>query len=329
MFWLTLVVVLTIGFSFLCSIWESALYSIPPGRVERLKQDGTSRGVKLASLRDHMDRPVSAILTLNTLAHTAGATIAGSLVPVYLGAEYVTAFSIALVFAILVFSEIIPKTIGYAYANFLAPLFAWPIQVLIWSLYPAVIMSEWITNLVKPKVRDSFPTEEDILSIAHLGVRSGGILPEEAKWLRHVLKLNNLEAKDMMTPWSGVLRLGENTKIEELRDRADRLAHARVPVTRADGSDRVVGIALRHEIVAAICEGRDRMNLSHIAVPVQHVPASMKGHSILKDMIRLKQQLFIVVDDDRNPVGLVTIEDVVEAMLGEDLEDGAELYVRI
>ena len=320
MVWIAIVVFLTIGFSFLCSIWEAALYSVPPSRVEKLRQSGSARGKRLAALRQEMDRPVSAILTLNTIAHTAGATLAGSLVQVYYGSEVVSVFSGAFVFAILVFSEIIPKTLGVAHANRLAPFFSLHIQVLIWILYPAVIMSEWITDLFKPKAKDPFPTEEDILSVASLGVRSGGILPEELKWLKNVLRLNNVQARDMMAPRERILHVAAEDRLKKVKEISKSWDHSRLPLFRGGDPDKPAGIVLRCEVVAAIRDGRDDLTLLELAQPAQVVPASMAGHKILKAMIRTRQQLFLVADEDGKTLGLITLEDVIEEMLGEEIE---------
>jgi len=316
------VVFLTIGFSFICSIWEASLYSVPPGRVELLRREGSSRGVRLAMLRENVDRPVSAILTLNTIAHTAGATLAGSLVAVHLGAEHLTVFSVSFVLAILVFSEIIPKTIGFVHANSLAPLFAWPIQILIWVLYPAVIMSDWITRLLKPSKKDAFPTEDDILSVASLGVRSGGILPVEEKWLTNVLKLNDVEAKDMMTPRSEIMSLDADTRLGDLRGEAGGWNHAHVILTNGGDLDDVAGEVLRREVVAALSEDKFDLKLSDLMRPASITPPTKRGHSLLKEMVALRRHLFIVADEHGKTLGLVTLEDVIEQMLGEEIEDG-------
>jgi CBS domain containing-hemolysin-like protein len=320
MVWIALVVLLTIGFSFICSIWEAALYSIPPGRVEKLRQGGSARGIRLAALRREMDRPVSAILTLNTIAHTVGATLAGSLVQVHYGSEVLSIFSGVFVFAILVFSEIIPKTLGVSYANRLAPIFSLHIQVLIWILYPAVIMSEWITDFIKPKVKDTFPTEEDILSVASLGVRSGGILPEELKWLKNVLRLNNVQARDMMTPLEQIVRLTAEDNLSTVKEDSKSWGHSRLPLFRVGNSDKPAGMVMRRDVVAAIRDGRDDMPLADLAGPAQAVSETMAGHEILQKMIRTRQQLFLVADGDGKTLGLVTLEDVIEEMLGEEIE---------
>jgi CBS domain containing-hemolysin-like protein len=319
MAWIAIVVFLTIGFSFLCSIWEAALYSVPPGRVEKLRQSGSARGKRLAALRQEMDRPVSAILTLNTIAHTAGATVAGSLVQIYYGSEVVSIFSGIFVFAILVFSEIIPKTLGVSYATRLAPIFATHIQVLIWLLYPAVIMSEKITNLFKRKTEDPFPTEDDILSVASLGVRSGGILPEEFNWLENMLRLNNVQVRDMMTPREEIEYAVAENRLLEVKEESKGWIHTRLPLFQGGDPDKPAGMVLRREVVAAIRGGRTDSTLSELAHPVQVVPAFTAGHAILQAMIRSHQQLFLVADDDGKTLGLLTVEDVIEEMLGEDI----------
>ena len=320
MVWIVLVVLLTIGFSFLCSIWEAALYSVPPGRVEQLRQSGSARGKRLAALRQKMDRPVSAILTLNTIAHTAGATLAGSLVQIYYGSEVVSIFSAVFVFAILVFSEIIPKTLGVSYANRLAPLFSLHIQILIWMLFPAVIMSEWITNLLKRKDKDTFPTEEDILSVASLGVRSGGILPQEHKWLKNMLLLNNVQAGDMMTPLDKILFLTAENRVSDVAEDSKRWDHSRLPLFQKGEPDKPVGIVQRRDVGIAIHDGHDELPLTELAMPVSTIPASMAGHTILQMMIRTRRQLLLVTNPEGKIIGLVTLEDVIEEMLGEEIE---------
>ncbi|MHC4661831.1 MAG: CNNM domain-containing protein [Planctomycetota bacterium] len=320
MFWLAVVVILTIVFSFMCSIWEAALYSIPPGRVEKLRQSGKARGKLLAVLRQNMDRPVSAILTLNTIAHTTGATLAGSLVQVYYGSQWLSIFSGVFVFAILVFSEIIPKTLGVCYANRLAPFFALQIQILVWALYPAVIMSEWITRLFKPKKKDAFPTEEDILSVASLGVRSGGILPEEHKWLENVLRLNNVQAKDMMTPREKILFLAAEESVGEIIEASKDWDHRHLPLFHEGDLDKPAGAVLRLDVVAAVRDGREDVKLRELAKSADVVPPSKAGHEILQEMIRKHQELFIIADAEGKTLGLVTLEDVIEEMLGMEID---------
>ncbi len=329
MFWLTVVVILTIGISFACSIWEAAIYSVPPGRVEAMRRQGTSNGKKLAVLREKMDRPVAAILSLNTIAHTMGATVAGGMVQLHLGSEYLPVFSLVLVFGILVFSEIIPKTLGFAYAGQLAPLSAWPVQVLIWLLYPAVILSGWITKLVKPETEESFPTEDDILSVAHLGVNSGGILPEEAKWIKNVLRLNNVQAQDIMTPRVMIDHLDAQTRLSQIRDKAGQWAHSRILLTRKADPDQVEGFVLRHEVISALCEGAEDVPLLELSRPAPAVPFSMRGHHLLKEMIEKRRHLFIVIDEFGGTAGLVTLEDVIEAMLGEQIVDESDKHTSL
>lgn len=321
MVWIVLVVTLTIGFSFTCSLWEAALYSIPPSRVERLRQSGSKTGELLAKFRSNMDRPISAILTLNTIAHTAGATLAGGLVAVY-WEEHITLFSVLFVIAILVLSEIIPKTLGFTHANRLAPFFAWPIQALVWALYPAVIMSEWIVKFLTPDDnKDPFPTEEDILSVARLGYKEGEILPEEWQWIRNMLKLNDARAVDLMTPRSEVLFVDADTPVGELEGKAAEWPHSRIPIVRDSDPDRIAGKVLRHEVIAAICRGEMDLRLSELGRKVPAVSGDVRGHVLLREMIKRRKHLMAVTDQAGKTLGIVTMEDVIEHMLGVEIED--------
>jgi len=327
MSWIIVVVVLTIGFSFLCSIWEAALYSIPPSRVEYLRQQGTSRGRRLSYLRKNIDRPISAILTLNTIAHTAGATVAGSLVEVY-WEGHLTLFSILFVIAILVLSEIIPKTLGYIHANRLAPLSAWPIQGLVWILYPAVVLSRWITHLLQAKQKEKYPTEEDILSVARLGVQEGEILPEEGRWLKNVLALNDVTVGEIMRPVTEVIYEDPETSLAKVRDKATIWPYSRMPLFENGDPDRPAGKILRKEVLGALSQDRWDLKLADLARPIGSVRKDTPAHHILRRMIKERHHLFLVADEQGKTNGIVTLEDVIEAMLGIDIRDEAEIIGR-
>ncbi len=327
MTWIVVVVLLTVGFSFLCSIWEAALYSIPPSRVEFLRQEGSRAGIRLSSLRKNIDRPISAILTLNTIAHTAGATVAGSLVEIY-WKGHLTVFSVAFVIAILVLSEIIPKTLGYVHANRLAPVSAWPIQVLVWILYPAVILSKWITRLLKARGKESFPTEADILSVARLGVQEGEILPEEGRWLKNVLALNDVKAGEIMRPKEEIFYEDANTGLEEAKDTAASWPYSRVPLFVDGDLDRPAGKVLRKEVSAALNREKTDLKLVDLARHIGSVHPDTPAHHLLRRMIKERRHLYMVRDEQDKTRGIVTLEDVIEVMLGIDIRDETESVIR-
>ncbi len=145
------IVVITMLLSFFCSLSEAALYAVPASRVEALRHRGVGSGLRLAALRAHVERPITAILLLNTFANTMGAAIAGSLVGAVFSPEAVLEFSFIFTVAILVFSEIVPKSLGVGYAGGLAPLLAWPIQIMVWVLFPIVWLGERLTRLIAPR----------------------------------------------------------------------------------------------------------------------------------------------------------------------------------
>jgi CBS domain containing-hemolysin-like protein len=316
---LVVTVLLTLGLSFLCSLSEAALYAVPVTRVETLRQAGSSLGVRLAGLRERVERPITAILTLNTFANTMGAAIAGSLFAGLFGARFVIVFSLALTIVILIFSEIVPKSIGVAFSRTLAPWLAWPIQVMVWALLPLVWLGEQLARLISPRRQIPGPSEDEIIALAMLSARGGGILAKEAHWVRHVLRLNDVTAGDIMTPRPVMQTLEGGRTVGELAGDLQALGYSRLPVTTADGPDHITGIVMRRRIVNAFLEGERERTVAELQQPASFVPATTRGHQLLDLFIRQKSHLAIVVDEYGGTMGVVTLEDVIEAMLGEEI----------
>jgi CBS domain containing-hemolysin-like protein len=179
-----LIVGISLFGSFLCSLFEAALYSIPPTRVEAMRRAGKLGAKKLAGLRARIDQPIAAILTFNTITHTMGATWAGALVGETYGNYWVTWFSVAFTIAILFLTEIIPKTIGVVHAGTLGSLSAWPIQAMIWLVWPLAWISVKVTERLTKRAEAAGPSEEEILVMADLAHKSGKVLPEEHSWIQ-------------------------------------------------------------------------------------------------------------------------------------------------
>jgi CBS domain containing-hemolysin-like protein len=219
----------------------------------------------------------------------------------------------------MVFAEIVPKSLGVAYSRVAAPWFAWPIQGMVWALYPFVRAGEGLTALLAPRRGREGPSEEEIIALASLGARGGAISPKEAHWVQHVLRLNDVAAVDIMTP-RPVMRtlLGEKT-IGELGPELLTLNFSRIPVVTEEGPDFITGIALRRKLVNAYLEGRRDAKVADLQETALFVPATMRGHQLLHFFIEHKMHLAVVVDEYGGVMGLVTLEDVIEAMLGEEI----------
>lgn len=321
-----LVTVFTLSVSFFCSMSETALYSISPGKIESLRSAGKRSGRQLAKLRERIEQPLAAILILNTISNTAGASLAGALVGQQYDSTVVGIYSGFLTLAILWFSEIVPKSIGVYYAPIIAPLIAGPWTVIIFALRPLVWASEKFTSLIKPKSDASPHTEEDILSMARLGLRSGAILPEEMAWLGNVLKINDKTCKDMMTPRPVVFFLQKDQRIGDLKEKILTYPFSRIPVAEEHDLDTTCGIVMRRRLLEAVVQGRLDATVGDLMWPTHFVPESMRGHIVLQEFIRKQHHLFMVVDEHGGVEGLITLEDVLETMLGQQIVDEFDRY---
>jgi len=318
---IVLVVLIMLAVSFYCSIGEAALYAVPPARVEALRAEGSSTGLRLGHLRDRIERPITAILFLNTFANTMGAAIAGALVGAYFVEDAVLPFSVVLTLLVLLFAEIVPKSLGVGYARTLAPWLAWPIQIMVWLFYPLVAFGEFLTRLFSPAAGKDGPNEEEIVALAGLVARGGEILPEEERWVRNVLRLNDITAGDMMTPRPVLETLVGSTLLGDIEPQVPALQYSRLPVITEEGPDHVVGIVLRRQLVNACVGGEKDKKVEDLARPAMFVPAAMRGNDLLTRFIKEKSHMAIVVDEYGGTMGVITLEDVIEEMLGTEIVD--------
>lgn len=320
------VVIMMLVLSFFCSISEAALYSVAPARVETLRNKGASSGLRLSMLRERIERPITAILFLNTFANTMGAAVAGALVGAYYAQERVLPFSIALTMIVLVLAEIVPKSLGVGFARSLAPLLAWPIQALVWAFFPLVHAGEWLTRIIVPRHRKRGPEEDEIMALARLGAHYGTILPEEERWIRSMLHLNDHTATDMMTPRPVLTTLVGSRTVSEIEADIPALMHSRIPLTTEEGPDHILGVVLRRKLFDAVVKKQKHRKLEELAGPALFVPATMRGHQLLLNFIEKKTHMAIVMDEYGGTMGVVTLEDVIEVMLGTQIVDEFDLH---
>ena len=320
------IVIVTLLVSFFCSVSEAALYAIPPARVESLRKSGSRGGRLLARLRDNMDEPISAILTLNTIANTVGSTFAGALVKQASGSMALGIFSACFTLAILFCAEVIPKTLGVAYSRSLAPILVFPIRIFIVGLWPLVKVSRLLTRFIQPRSIKDAHTEEDLLSAARLSYKYGKILPDELMWLDNVLHLNDITAKDIMTPRSVISFVNDDLKLRDLKGKFGTWIHSRIPVVSDGNLDKLLGIVLRRVIMEEIIRDRLDKKISDLMKPAHFVPESMRGNQLLNEFILRREHLFIVVDEHGGTEGIVALEDVIEALLGQQIVDEFDRY---
>ena len=316
--------ILAVGFVIIisagCSMFEAVLYSVPLRHLETMARSNRKSGIILKKLRRDVDKPITAILTLNTIANTAGASIAGAMAASYLGSELLGYFSVFFTIAILIFSEVIPKTAGVVYAKQLSNLIAYPLNWLVGFMTPVVWLISIVTRIIsKNKPKDSISPDE-IKMMAQASLRTGSIERYQEMVIANVLSLGNKSAKDVMTPRTVVFSLDKDLTLKEAYTETKELEHSRIPVYD-DGSEDIVGIVLTKELYKALAEGKGNMPLKDIMRHVRFVVETARLNNVLMDFINSREKLFVVIDEYGGLSGVVTLEDVLEEILGREILD--------
>lgn len=316
-------VILAISVSALCSVCEAVLYSISASQVEMLKKSGDKTAFHLQRLRADIDEPITAILTLNTIANTVGAAVAGASAARLFGDQNFILFSGTFTLSILIFSEILPKTIGVTYAYRLAPFITYPLLIMVLTLKPIVWLCRSITRILPQKDEDSISAEE-IQTIAALSLESGDIEEDEEKVINNIIELKNKIVREVMTPRTVTFSLNVHITVGEAMTMVTELSsHSRIPIYDNEPND-VVGIVMRKDILQAAAEGKNKLKLSDYGHPVHFVPETAPLNRILVDFFDRRQHLFVVVDEYGTVTGIISMEDVLEEIVGREIIDESD-----
>lgn len=309
-----------LGLSFLCSVLEAVLLSTPISFIS-MKE---SQGVKTASLmmkyKTNVDRPVAAILTLNTVAHTIGAAGVGSESVKVFGEAYFGIISAILTLLILVLSEIIPKTIGASYWRTLAMPSAKIIRVLVVITYPLVWLSELLTRCVSPKIQPLTVSREEVAAMVNVGTDEGVIELAENKVIQNFLKLSNVCAEDIMTPFVVVSSVSAKTTMKEFYDDQSLSSFSRIPVYDCK-REFITGYVRRANVLEMLTQDKFSMTLAEIVRPILFFMEDCKVSDIWQKMLEKKEHISVITDEYGCMRGIVTMEDVIEAMLGVEIVD--------
>jgi CBS domain containing-hemolysin-like protein len=306
-----------------CSLFEAVLYSVPMRHIETMVQQGRQSGKILKSLRRNVERPISAILSLNTIANTAGAAIAGSAAASLFGHEWLVYFSIAFTLAILIFSEVIPKTAGVVYAKSLARLIAIPLRWLVLIMNPVIWLCSHITALIGRGESHESVSPDELKTMARLSLRMGEIKPYQESVIDNVLALDTKAVKDVMTPRTVIFSLSEHLTLEEVGQAAPKWEHSRFPVFDEDQED-IVGIVLTRELLIALSKGMKNMALTELMRPVHFVAETARLSTVLMEFIESREKLFVVLDEYGGLSGLISLEDILEEILGREIIDESD-----
>ena len=267
-----------------------------------------------------MDRPIAAILSLNTIANTGGAAVVGAVALKLFGAAWVGYFSVIFTLLILLFAEVIPKTAGVTYSRLLAGLIARPLQLLVWVFTPLIWLTRFATRLVSRGHEEQRVSAEELIVMARLGEKSGGIDEHEARVIHGILSLGDKTVRQIMTPRTVMFTLSVGMTLKEVQEEVGMLSHSQVPVYDENHED-IVGVVHRREALAALAEGQEEKRLEEVMRPVEFVAESLSLEQLLELFLERRKHLVVALDEFGGLAGLVTLEDVLEEILGEEIVD--------
>ncbi len=311
---------LALGVSFLCSLTEASILSIPPTRVSLLLKEGRASGRLLDEMKKNIDRPLAAILTLNTIAHTVGAAGVGAQALALYGREWVAVVSAVLTLLILVFSEIIPKTVGAVYCVGLAGFTAYVIKAMIIVTFPLVICFQALSRLIGGRQEIPSVTRDEIAMVAELGEEAGALAQQETKVISNLLQLHKIPVEKIMTPRSVTFMLQKDLTASQAISESEGLLFSRIPVF-GENPDDVTGVVLRHHIYEALRAGQGERKLEELADPIHPIPENASVRQALNVFMQRSEQIFLAVDEYGGNAGGVTLEDAIETLLGEEIVD--------
>ena len=318
---LLLYVLLALLFSFLCSIAEACLLSISPSYIAGLREKEPAKAARLQRLKeDNLDRSLAAILTVNTVAHTAGAIGAGSKATVVFGDAWFGLFSAVMTLLILFLSEIVPKTLGAVYWRQLAGPTATYVNFLVKAMLPLIVVSEKLTQWISGGKKAQHFNREEFVAMAGIGREQGHINERESKIIRNLFLLKSVDAEAVMTPRSVVSALQKDLTVTQALNARGKMPFSRLPIY-SNQMDAVVGFVLREDLLLAQGEGRGATVISEFRREITAVLSSTSLSSLLETLLHQRQHIAMVVGEYGETKGLVTLEDVMETLLGIEILD--------
>jgi CBS domain containing-hemolysin-like protein len=314
-----------LSISFLCSLLEASLLTMSPSFAAALTEQGHPAGPRLARLKADVDRPLAAILSLNTIAHTVGAVGVGAQAEALWGSDWLGAVSVVMTLLILVGSEIIPKSLGAAHWRRLAPALSRLLVFLTFVMAPFVRMSRSITRLVTRGQPAETVSREELSAMAAIGAEHGVFQAGESKILQNLLKLGQLCAEDIMTPRTVVYALPERETVGTVVERVQSCPFSRI-VVYGEGLDEATGYVLKDDVLLRAARGELQTPLSALRRKLPGVPASLPLPVLFEDLLRAGQPIALAVDEYGGTAGVVTLEDLVETLLGSEIVDEADTH---
>lgn len=326
---LTIAITVALLVSFLCSIFESVLLSIGPTRVEALINEGRKSGRILKDFKQHIDVPISAILIVNTVAHTVGATVAGASYVEVFSEQSLWVFSAVFTIAVLLFTEIIPKTLGVAFAARLATPVAHGIRYLTLALQPLVSVASMISRSLRGPHKSTVTSIEEIRLLAAIGRNEGVVGKRTANIIESATRLHQLTAADVLLPRSKVVFLSGRQSRTEMLKVVRESGFSRFPFTPTGQIDDVTGVVLTKDLLFALHDNPGEIEWAKILRDPLFIPESKALNSLLQVFRAERRHMAIVVDEYGSTQGIVALEDVLEELVGDIIDESDQPVVEI
>lgn len=323
--------VLAIFFSFLCSLWEAVLLSITPTYARIQEQNGTATGKYLQEFKKNIDRPLSAILTLNTIAHTVGAIGVGEQAAIIWSDSnpLITRLLVpaAMTLAVLLLSEIVPKTIGALYWSRLAGFTVYSIRFLLIVLAPLVWIGGLITHSLKRDSDTPVLTRNDFLAMTEMGAEDGVFEADESQIIGSMIRFQGIEVSDVMTPRTVVTATILEQSISEYYENRKDTQFSRIPTFNDGNIDLITGYILKVDVMQALVEGKGAEPLSSLCRDIVAISQTFAITELFKTLMERKEHIAVVLDDFGGMAGIITMEDVIETMLGMEIVDETDTTI--
>lgn len=312
--------------SFLCSILEAVILSVTPSFVAIEEQKSATRAAKLKALKSDIDKPLSAILSLNTIAHTIGATGVGAQAQVIFDNDAIAYVSAGMTFLILVFSEIIPKTIGASYWKRLVPFTIKTLEIMLIVMYPFILLSKVITKVMGTNKEEEPLSREDFTALTVIGKEQGVLDDNESEMMKNLLALKDVRVEDIMTPRTVVVAVQQDLSILELADKKDIITFSRIPVYEKD-LDTFTGYIVKSGLFKLLLEKQFDKKLFEIRRDILVVEQTMVVPDLFAKLIDKREHIAMVVGEFGEVVGLITMEDILETLIGLEIVDESDTVV--
>lgn len=309
-----------LGISFMCSILEAVLMSTPLSYITMKAEDGYKPAVRMKKYKTSSARPIAAILSLNTIANTIGAAGVGRQGTIVFGSEWFGLISMTMTILILVFSEIIPKTIGTSYWKHLMGFASRTIRVLIFCMYPIVICVEFLQKKITPKQQDTSISREEVSAMADVAEESGELDEDENEVIQNIISLDEVTAADAMTPRVVSAIASENMTIKAFYKDKRYLHHSRIPVYSSD-DEYITGYILRIEALQLMAEDKYDARLASIRRDIVSFHEDTPLDQVWEKMMAQDDQIAVIINEYGSFQGILTVEDVVETIIGDEIVD--------